>query len=47
MVLIWRMTNAAIGKGAATGSAVFAGMFVASLMVLFILQGLLGLSLPD
>lgn len=47
MVLIWRMTNAAIGKGAATGSAVFAGMFFASLMVLFILQGLLGLSLPD
>lgn len=47
MVLTWRMTNAAIGKGAATGSAVFAGMFLASLMVLFILQELLGLSLPD
>ncbi|TIM85532.1 transporter, partial [Mesorhizobium sp.] len=27
MILTWRMTNAAIGRGAAVGSAVFAGMF--------------------
>ncbi|MER8948872.1 transporter [Mesorhizobium sp. M0959] len=47
MVLTWRMTNVAIGRGAATGSAVFAGMFVASLIVLFGLQALLGISLPD
>jgi hypothetical protein len=47
MVLTWRMTNVAIGKGAAVGSAVFAGMFVASLVVLFALQALLGISVSD
>lgn len=47
MVLTWRMTNAAIGKGAAVGTAVFAGMFVASLVVLFGLQALLGISVPE
>jgi hypothetical protein len=46
LVLTWRMTNAAIGKGAAMGSAVFAGMFVASLIVLFTLQSLLGIAIP-
>jgi hypothetical protein len=46
MVLSWRMTNAAIGKGAAIGSAVFAGMFVASLIVIFTLQALLGIQIP-
>lgn len=46
MVLSWRMTNAAIGKGAAIGSAVFAGMFVASLIVIFTLQALLGIEIP-
>jgi hypothetical protein len=40
------MTNAAIGKGAAIGSAVFAGMFVASLIVIFTLQALLGIQIP-
>lgn len=47
MVLTWRMTNATIGRGAAVGTAVFAGMFVASLAVLFGLQALLGISAPD
>ncbi|MDX8468434.1 transporter [Mesorhizobium sp. VK23B] len=47
MVLTWRMTNATIGKGPAVGSAVFAGMFVASLLVLFGLQALLGIDMPD
>ncbi|RWB16311.1 MAG: transporter [Mesorhizobium sp.] len=47
MVLTWRMTNATIGKGAAVGTAVFAGMFVASLLVLFGLQALLGIDMPD
>jgi hypothetical protein len=47
MVLTWRMTNAVIGKGAAVGSAVFVGMFVASLIVLFSLQAMLGISVPD
>ena len=46
MVLTWRMTNAVIGKGAAVGTAVFAGMFVASLVVLFGLQALLGIAVP-
>ncbi|MDG4884781.1 transporter [Mesorhizobium sp. WSM4884] len=47
MVLTWRMTNATIGKGAAIGTAVFAGMFVASLLVLFGLQALLGIDIPN
>jgi hypothetical protein len=47
MVMTWRMTNAAIGKGAAVGTAVFAGMFVASLIVLFALQALLGITVPE
>lgn len=47
MVLTWRMTNASIGKGAAVGTAVFVGMFVASLLVLFGLQALLGIDIPD
>ena len=46
MVFTWRMTAAAIGKGAAVGSAVFVGMFVASLAVLFALQALLGIAAP-
>jgi hypothetical protein len=47
MILTWRMTNVAIGRGAAVGSAVFAGMFVASLVVLFVLQALLGIGAPS
>ncbi len=47
IVLTWRMTNASIGKGAAVGTAVFVGMFVASLLVLFGLQALLGINIPD
>ncbi|RWP40659.1 MAG: transporter [Mesorhizobium sp.] len=47
MILTWRMTNVAIGRGAAVGSAVFAGMFVASLVVLFALQALLGIAAPS
>ncbi|CAH2409005.1 transporter [Mesorhizobium escarrei] len=47
MTLTWRMTNLAIGRGAAVGSAVFAGMFVASLVVLFVLQALLGIGAPS
>ena len=47
LVLSWRMTNAVIGKGPAVATAVFAGMFLASLFVLFSLQALLGLNVPD
>ncbi|TIP45607.1 transporter [Mesorhizobium sp.] len=47
IILTWRMTNVAIGRGAAVGSAVFAGMFVASLVVLFVLQALLGIGAPS
>lgn len=42
LVLMWRVTNVAIAKGAAVGTAVFAGMFVASLLVQSGLQKLLG-----
>lgn len=47
LVLTWRMTNVAIGKGAAVATAIFVGMFVVSLVVLFALQGMLGISVPD
>jgi hypothetical protein len=47
MILTWRMTNVAIGRGAAVGTAVFAGMFVASLVVLFGLQALLDIGAPN
>jgi len=46
LVLTWRMTNASIGKGAAVGTAVFAGMLVVSLAVLFGLVALLGITVP-
>lgn len=41
--MVWRLTNAAIGKGAGVASAVFAGMFAASFAVLAGLQWLFGL----
>ncbi|WP_315925885.1 transporter [Mesorhizobium sp. SP-1A] len=47
MVLTWRMTNAAIGRGAAVGTAVFVGMFVVSLAVLLFLQSMLGVTVPE
>jgi hypothetical protein len=47
MVLTWRMTNVVIGRGAAVGTAVFAGMFAGSLVVVFYLQALLGITAPQ
>jgi hypothetical protein len=47
MVLTWRMTNAAIGKGAAVGTAVFVGMFIASMIILIALQALFGITVPS
>ena len=47
IALTWRLTNAAIGKGAWIATAVFAGMFAASLVILFVLQGAFGLTAPD
>jgi hypothetical protein len=44
MVLSWRVTNVALGKGPAVASAVFAGMFLFSIMVLFVLQSAFGLA---
>jgi hypothetical protein len=38
------MTNVAIGKGATIASAVYAGMLVASIVILITLQWLLGLT---
>jgi hypothetical protein len=46
LVLTWRMTNAAIGKGAAIGAAVFAGMFAVSFAVMVGLVALLGITVP-
>lgn len=47
MVLTWRQTNAALGKGAAVATALFVGMFFAALIVLIALQAIMGLDLPD
>ncbi|OQM73723.1 transporter [Manganibacter manganicus] len=47
MVMTWRMTNAVIGKGAVVGTAVFGGMFLASLAFLLVLQALLGITLLE
>lgn len=44
LVLSWRLTNAAIGMGAATASWVFGGMFALSLVVLLAAQELFGLA---
>jgi hypothetical protein len=44
MVLSWRLTNVAIGKGPAVASAVFAGMFLVSLIALLVLQAAFGLT---
>lgn len=44
MVLSWRMTNVAIGKGPTIATAVFAGMFLVSIAVLLVLQSALGLT---
>lgn len=46
MVLTWRVTTLAIGKGAAMGSGVFAGMFVGSIVVMLLLQALVGIEVP-
>jgi hypothetical protein len=43
-IFVWRMTNVAIARGAAIASAVYAGMLVASIVVLLVLQWLLGLT---
>jgi hypothetical protein len=43
-IFVWRMTNVAIGKGPATSSAVYGGMFAASVATLLLLQWLLGLT---
>ncbi|MCV3239879.1 transporter [Mesorhizobium sp. ZC-5] len=44
LVLSWRLTNMALGRGPAIASAVFAGMFAVSLAVLFGLQAMFGLA---
>ena len=44
LALSWRLTNAALGLGAATATWVFAGMFGFSLALLLMLQPLFGLA---
>ena len=46
MVLLWRLTDAAIDKGPGVATGVFAGMFMASIPTLFALQDLLGIGTP-
>lgn len=46
MALSWRLTNVAVGREPAVATAVFVGMFVASLLVLFVLQDVFGLVPP-
>ena len=47
LVLSWRLTNSAIGKGTGVATAVFAAMFIVSLAVLYALQFALGLGALD
>ncbi len=47
MVMTWRVTNVAIGKGPTVASVVFAGMLFSSMAILFFLQTMLGLSRID
>jgi hypothetical protein len=44
LVLSWRMTNVALAKGPSMATAVFAGMFIVALAVLFVLQTAFGLA---
>lgn len=46
LVLAWRLTNAALAKGSAVASGVFAGMLVASFLTLLALQELFGIAPP-
>lgn len=46
-VLGWRLVTTAIGRGLGVGSAVFAGMFVVSLVVLITLERLMGIFPAD
>ncbi|MBX3597659.1 MAG: transporter [Rhizobiaceae bacterium] len=43
LVLIWRLTNAAIGKGAALATGVFVAMFVVTILTVVMLVQLFGL----
>jgi hypothetical protein len=47
LVLGWRLTNAALGKGAGVATAVFAAMFLVSLVVLYTLLFALGFPAPE
>ena len=43
LVLMWRLTNLALGKGAAVATGIFSGMIVASLIVVYALEWLLAI----
>lgn len=47
LVLLWRLTNAALDKGGGLATGVFTGMLVASILTLFALQDLLGIGMPQ
>lgn len=45
-VFTWRQTNVSLNKGPVVATAVFAGILVAGLVTLFVMQSLLGLEPP-
>lgn len=47
VVLTWRLTDAALGKGPAIATGVVAGVLLASILSLFMLQDLLGVVVPQ
>lgn len=47
LVLLWRLTNAAIDKGPMVASTVFATMLMTSFFILFTLQALFGVTLVE
>lgn len=48
MMLTWRLTNVALGKGAAVATAVFGGTIAASLMIVYVMERLLAIpALPS
>jgi hypothetical protein len=47
LVLLWRLTNSALGKGPGVATAVFAAMVVAWLVVFYTLQLALGIPTPE
>lgn len=46
-VMMWRLTNAALGKGPGLASAIFAAMLVGSILIVMVLNSMFGLGQPQ